>query len=90
MFFSIVRRRGGWLFWIWEVVPVLSDVEIAVGQPETVLDLDVDVALDLQKGNCSDPVSHLDVVLEGRHLLHLHFVIGSVFGRGALYLGLGD
>jgi len=90
MFFSIVRRRGGWLFWIRGRIPVLADVEVAVGQPETVLDLNVDVPFDLQKGNRSDPVSHFDVILESGHLFHLYFVIGSVLGRRALYFGLGD
>ena len=65
-------------------------MEIAVGEPETVLDLDVDVALDLQKSNCSYPISHFDVVLESGHFLDLYFVITSVFECRALDLGFGD
>lgn len=54
-------------------------MEIAVGQPETVLDLDVHVPLDLQKRNCSDPVSGLDVILQSRHLFGLYFMGHAVF-----------
>lgn len=44
-------------------VPVFAHVEVAVGEPEAVLDLDVHVPLALQKRNRADPVSLLDVVL---------------------------
>jgi hypothetical protein len=59
--------------------PVLSHVEVAVGEPETVLDLDVDIALAFQKGNCSDPVSLFYVILQHGHLLLLYFAVLSVF-----------
>jgi hypothetical protein len=71
-------------------VPILSHVEVAVGQPQTVLNLDVHVPLALQECHRSDPVSLLDVVLQGGHLLGLHFVIPAVLGVGVFDLGLGD
>ena len=65
-------------------------MEITVGEPETVFDLNVDVPFDLQKGNCTNPISHFDVVLEGGHFFDLYFVIGSIFRCRTLDLGLRD
>lgn len=61
-------------------LPVLSHVEVAVGEPETVLYLDVHVTLALQKGNRSDPISLLHEILERGHFLLLHLRVGAVFG----------
>ena len=48
---------------------VLSHVEVAVGKPHAVLDLDVDAALVFQQGDGSHPVPRRKVVLQGGHLL---------------------
>jgi len=61
-------------------LPVLSHVEVAVGEPETVLYLDVHVTLALQKGNRSDPISLLHEILERGHFLLLHLRVGAIFG----------
>ena len=60
-------------------VPVLPHVEVAISEPKTVFDLNVDCPLAFQKSNRSDPISHFDVVLEGRHLFGLNFVIHALF-----------
>ena len=71
-------------------VPVLSHVEVAVSEPKTVFDLDVDVPFTLQKSNRSDPISPFDVILKSGHFFSLNFVVGSVFRGGAFDLGFGD
>ena len=60
-------------------IPILSHVEVAISKPKTVFDLNIDCPLAFQKSNRSDPISHFDVVLEGRHLLGLNFVIHALF-----------
>jgi hypothetical protein len=71
-------------------LPVFAHVEVAVGEPETVLDLDVDVPLAFQKRNRSNPVPLLDVVLQGGHFLLLDLVVGPILSVGALHLRLRD
>lgn len=55
-------------------------MEIAVCEPKTVLDLDVDVPLTLEQCHRSDPVSLLDVILKGGHFLLLDFIMLKIFG----------
>lgn len=71
-------------------VPVLAHVEVAVGEPETVFDLNIDSAFTLEKGDGADPIPHLDVVGQRGHFLLLHFVVLSVFWLGASDFGLRD
>lgn len=71
-------------------VPVLPHVEITVGQPKTVLHLDVDVPLAFQKCNCADPVSLLHVVLQCRHLLLLHLTAIALLTRWPYVLVFRD
>ena len=72
------------------VVPVFAHVEVAVGKPKTILDLDVHIPLALQKRNRPDPVALLDIVLQRWHLLLLDLVVLSILGVRALNLGLGN
>jgi hypothetical protein len=65
-------------------------VEVAVGEPETVFDLDIDGTLTLEKGNGTDPIPHLDVVGQSGHFLLLHFIVLAVLGLGTSYFGLRD
>lgn len=58
---------------------ILPHVEIAVCEPKTVFDLDVDVPLTLEQCHGSNPVSLLDVILKGRHFLLLDFVMLKIF-----------
>ena len=90
LFCAIVHRRCGWLSWIGRSVPILAHMEVAVGQPETVFDLNVDAAFALQKGNCSDPIPLLDVVLQSRHFLLCYLAEPAVLGRRTLHLCLRD
>ena len=83
-----VRHRYWWPSWMGAELPVLSHVEVAVGEPETVLYLNVHVTLALQKGNRSDPISLLHEILERGHFLLLHLRVGAVFGSWAFYFGL--
>ena len=57
---------------------VLSHVVVAVGQPETIFDLDVDSPLTLQQCNCSDPVPHFYVIWERWHPFLLNLVAEPV------------
>lgn len=63
-------------------------MEVAVGKPETILNLDVNIPLTLQKSNGSNPVPLFDVVLQGRHLLLLNLVELAILSIGVLDLGL--
>ena len=60
-------------------------MEVAVGEPETILDLDVDITLIFQECNGSDPVPNFEVVVKGGHLFLWKF--GKVY---ILALGLAD
>lgn len=65
-------------------------MEVAVGQPKAIFDLDVHIPFALQKRNCSDPVPLLDVVLQRGHLLLLNLAVLPLFSAGALHFGLGN
>lgn len=69
-------------------LPIFSHMEVAVGKPETILNLDVNIPLTLQKSNGSNPVPLFDVVLQGRHLLLLDLVELAILSIGVLDLGL--
>lgn len=56
-----------------EEIPILAHVEVAIGQPETVFNLEIDSPFAFQESNCSYPISFLDVVLQGGHLFCLYF-----------------
>lgn len=66
---------------------VLSHVEVAVGQPHAVLDLDVDTALILEEGDGADPIPGGKVVLEGGHFLLRQLVVVGVPICGGLDFG---
>lgn len=83
-----VRHRYWWLSFVGVWLPVLAHVEVAVGQPEAVLYLNIHVTLALQKGNCSDPISLLHEILKGRHFLCLHLCVGTFFRCRAFNFGL--
>lgn len=65
-------------------------MEIAISEPQTVFDLNINISLAFQKSNCSDPISFFDIVLQGGHFFGLHFIESSVFVDRALDFGLGD
>lgn len=59
---------------------ILTHVEVAVCEPETVFNLNVDVSLAFKKCNCADPVSGFDVVFESGHFLCFDFLAAEVIG----------
>ena len=87
MFFWATHRKCEWIFCVQGNVPVLPHVEVAISEPKTVFDLNVDCPLAFQKSNCSYPISSFDVVLKGGHLLDLYFVIHALFWCWAFNFG---
>ena len=66
---------------------ILTHVEVAVGEPETVFDLDVDVSFAFKKCNCADPVAGFDVVFESGHFLCIDFLAAEVFSWHFCHFG---
>jgi hypothetical protein len=57
---------------------ILSHVEVAVGEPKTIFDLDVDVSFTFKKCDSANPVSGLYVVLKCRHFLLFDFLATEI------------
>lgn len=69
---------------------IFAHVEIAISEPETVFDLDVDVSLTFEQGDSTNPISGFYVVFESRHFLLLDFIVLEVFGADFGDFGFGD
>ena len=63
-------------------------MEVAIGEPETVFDLDVNIPLIFEEGDSADPISAFEVIVEGGHFFLGDFVEVNIFRLGIFDLGL--
>ena len=63
-------------------------MEVAVGQPETVFDLYVDIPLIFEESNGTDPIPALEVVMEGGHFFLRDFMEVHILSLGIFNFGL--
>ena len=69
---------------------ILSHMEVAVGEPKTIFDLNVDVSFTFEKCDSADPVSGLYVVLESGHFLLFDFLATEILSWDLGDFGLWD